>query len=384
MSKHKKDNDHRWVKNNNGSIAIVFSYRRIPYKFAPVRGGDFNNDQDRAIASHIAQQIELEIKLGKFSSLDPWLPRQAEKLIRHKVYTVQDAWQDYKVAKADKVSLASQKSLWEQVDRCLEYLSIEHLSVPLDIQKISLAVFVRLLKKKYATHTINRTLSDLHAACNLALKRKLITSNPLTGYQDYLPPATKSKRSKQSYSQRDVEIILKAFEGSHYRYFVEFLFLTGVRPQLAIALTWQDIKEDKIILNKGFTNGEHTSGKTGRETHFPVYPQLAELLLRTFRANHNNIFSLVFPSHKKEYINLRSFTKAVWKPTISKLVDAGKLSQYLPTYHCRHSTATFLAKAGIPTSTIAALLDTSEKMLGKHYLDNQELTNVEIPNLLGR
>lgn len=384
MGKRKKDIDHRWVKNNNGSIAIVFSYQGTPYKFAPVRGGDFSDDQDRAIASNTARQIELSIKIGTFSGIEPWLPRHIEKTANLKGYTLEEAWQDYKIAKADKVSKASQKSLWLQVDRCLEYLRFEHLSAPLDLTKISLKTITRLLLKEYSIHVVSRTLEDLHAACNLALKRKTITSNPIAGYQDYLPPVVKSKRSKKCYSQDEVQIILKAFEDNHYRYFVEFLFLTGVRPQLAIALTWQDIKEDKIIFNKGFTNGEHTPGKTGRETHFPIYPQLGDLIKQIFLANHNNIFNLVFPSHKQDYINLRSFTKDTWKPTISRLLTAGKLSKYLPTYHCRHSTATFLAKARIPNSTIAALLDTSEKMLEKHYLDPQELTNVEIPNLLGR
>jgi len=384
MVKGKEEADHKWVKNNNGSIALVFSYQGTSYKFAPVRRGEFSNDQDRAIASQIARQIELDIKIGKFAGIEPWQLKEINKTGKEKMITIQEVWKDYKVAKADRVSVASQRSLWEQVDRCLEFLKIKHLSAPLEIAKISSKVFVKLLLEEYSTHTVKRTLEDLHAACNLALKRKLIPSNPLAGYQDYLPPVTKSKRSKECYSQDEVQVILEAFKDNHYYYFVRFLFLTGARPQVAIALTWRDIKRDEIIFSKGFTNGQHTPGKTGRETHFPVYPQLAEVIKEVFLANQNNIYNLVFPSSKKEYINLRSFTKNTWRPIITKLVESGKLSKYLPTYHCRHSAATFLAKAGIPTSTIAALLDTSELMLSKHYLSSQELTKVTIPNLLGK
>ena len=380
----KKEIDHKWVKDNNGSISIVFSYQKKPYKFTPVPGGKFSNDQDRAIATQIARQIELDIKLGRFVGLDPWLPKQTDKVGGGDPcpYTINEVWRDYKINKAGHISLASQKSVWLQTDRCLQYLDSQDLA-PVHITEISLKIIIHLLQGKYSTQVISRTLSDLHAACNLALRRNLISSNPLVGYKDYLPKLAKSPRSKECYSQTEVQIILETFKGNHYEYFVKFLFLTGVRPQLAIALTWSDIKKDKIIFNKGFTNGEHTPGKTGRETHFPIYPQLGELILQVFQANQNNIFSLLFPSQKKDYINLRSFTKNVWRPAITKLVESGKLSKYLPTYHCRHSTATFLAKAGIPSSTIAALLDTSERMLSKHYLDSQELTNVAIPDFLG-
>ena len=383
VRKKKRGIDHKWVKNNNDSISIIFSYQKKRYQFAPVQGGDFTNDQDRAIATQIARQIELDIKLGKFVGLDPWLPKQLQSEAED-LTTIGDIWSGYMTAKRDKVSKASQVSVWRQTDTCLRMIDKKNKVLGHYLVKsFTPPAVIKLLLNDYAHSVVARVLSDLHAACNLALKRELITSNPLSGYQDYLPKPVKSPRSKACYSQTEVQIILETFKDNHYEYFVKFLFLTGVRPQLAIALTWGDIKKDKIIFNKGFTNGEHTPGKTGRETHFPIYPQLGELILQVFQANQNNIFSLLFPSEKKDYINLRSFTKNVWRPAITKLVESGKLSKYLPTYHCRHSTATFLAKAGIPSSTIAALLDTSERMLSKHYLDSQELTNVAIPDFLG-
>lgn len=384
----RKEIDHKWVRNNNGSISIVFSYQGKPYKFAPVRRGKISSDQDRAIASQIARAIELEIKLGKFEGIERWSQKKSKVNPENplKELSLKEVWEYYKTAKADKVSPASQVSVWCQTDRCLDCLK----SLPQDINKISLKSVVEALQKKYGNQVIDRTLSDLHAACNLAKKRTLIPSNPLAGYRDYLPPTPKSNRSKACYSNLEVLVILEAFKAqeaeniNHYQYFVEFLFLTGVRPQLAIALTWQDIKPDKIIFDKGFTNGVKTPGKTGRVTHYPIFPQLEDLIKRIFQSNKSDEFGLVFPSHKKGYISLHSFTKDTWKPVITKLVESKRLSKYLPTYHCRHSTATLLAKAGLPSSTIAALLDTSEKMLNKHYLDTQELTKVVIPDLLAK
>jgi integrase len=377
-----KSKNHRWLKvKPNGSLLIRFKYQNQLHQLAPVTRGKYDNPQDLAIANRVASEIEQAVKLGTFTGLDPWKPKSVPDF--HKDLTLTEVWQQYKIAKADKVSKASQKSVWVQVDRCLEYVSQKFpLIGKVYWDEVKLPNLIRALENEYSTQVISRALSDLHAACNLALKRGLIEANPLVGYKDYLPDKVKSTRSKECYSQSEVEIILDAFKDSHYANFVEFLFLTGVRPQLAIALTWCDITGDKIIFNKGFTNGEHTEGKTGRVTHYPLYPQLKELITRL--DDERQIGGLVFLSPKGNHINLHNFTNRVWKPVITRLVEQGKLSKYLPTYHCRHSTATFLAKAGLPSSTIAALLDTSETMLNRHYLDNQELTNVEIPDLLAR
>jgi len=384
--------NHRWVEiKKSGSLLIRFTYQGIDYKFAPVHRGRSDNPQDLAIANRVASEIELAVKLGKFEGLTPWQPKTlVEKIETHKPLTLTEIWQQYKIAKADKVSKASQLSVWLQVDRCLEYLGKKRL--PQSVSAILPVMIVKLLLQEYSTPVVARALSDLHAACNLAVKRKLISSNPLTGYKDELPDTPKSARSKECYSLDEVNLIIQTFKDSkfnHYARFIEFLFLTGVRPQLAIALTWGDVKNDTITFNKGFTKGVVTQGKTTRETVYPMFPQLRNLLKAIQYGYVGLPYSyempsdeLVFPSPTGKYIDLHNFTQRVWKPLITDLVTQGKLTKYLPTYHCRHSTATLLAKAGIPSSTIAALLDTSETMLNKHYFDNQELTNVVIPDLL--
>lgn len=376
-----RNQNHKWlIIKPSGSLLIEFGYQKRRHQLAPVPGGRFDNPQDVAIANRVASEIEQSIKLGKFDGLDPWLPKPPVEVI--KPLTLTEIWEQYKVAKVDKVSKASQLSVWQQVDRCLDCL-VKKQRASMKLTDINPMIITKLLLDYYSPNVVKRTLQDLHAACNLAVKRKLITSNPLSGYQDELPDTTR-KTSKECFSIDEVTIILEAFKGSHYADLVEFLFLTGVRPQLAIALTWGDIKDDKIIFNKGFTNGVVTQGKTGRITHYPLYPQLKNFIKTLPYKKDCNEFNLSFPSVKGKYIDLHNFTQRIWKPLITDLVTQGKLSKYLPTYHCRHSTATLLAKSGLPSSTIAALLDTSETMLNKHYFDNQELTNVEIPDLLSR
>lgn len=384
-----KNQNHRWlIIKPSGSLLIRFDYQKQRYQFAPVHGGRFDNPQDLAIANKVASEIELSVKLGNFTGLDPWKPKTLIKPEIIQSLTLKDIWQQYKIAKADKVSKASQVSTWLQVDRCLHYL--ENTTMKLQLEYIAVHDLIVRLQAEYSYHVIKRTLDDLHAACNLAVRRKLITSNPVSGYKDELGN-TAYVSSKECYSREEVQTILETFKTHpeqhirHYANFIEFLFLTGVRPQMAIALAWQDIQWslDFVTLTNGYTNGILKCSKTGRVVRYPLYPQLRELLEKTRDCHECIRFEdLVFPSTTGGYINLKNFTRRIWKPVITKLVSEGKLTEYLPTYHCRHTAASMLAGAGVPATTIAALLDTSEQMLNKHYFDNDQLTtSLNVENL---
>ena len=71
---------------------------------------------------------------------------------------------------------------------------------------------------------------------------------------------------------------------------------------------------------------------------------------------------------------------------VKALVDAGEISEYLPTYHARHTTQNRWLDSGMSEETIAALLDTSPAMIRKHYRDDRRYyenlaQNVTLPEL---
>lgn len=383
---------HRWVINNHGTVAIDFQYQKIRYRFNPVPFSRYSNSQDLAIASKIAGEIELAIKLGGFTGLEPWkqvnVPENQPKLSEKDLRAI---WMNYTAAKSNTVAATSQNSAWVQVESALSKLEQDCYQM----ERLSADGLISALSPYYATSTCWKILTNLHSAYQLAIRQKLITVNPLAGWRQELNQSKPTYRFKNCYSIDEAKTIIQAFRSnqfcpkssryshSHYADFVEFLFLTGVRPQMAIALTWGDIKtrEDGsrvIVFSNGYTCGVLKESKTGRVVNYPTYNHLNDFLSQLPR-NHD---ALVFPSQDGNHINLQNFTRRYWKTVVQGLVNGGELDRYLPTYHCRHSTATFLAQAGVSSQTIAALLDTSESMLNQHYFDNKQLTNVVLPDLL--
>jgi integrase len=199
---------------------------------------------------------------------------------------------------------------------------------------------------------------------------------------------------------------------SYYAQFVKFLFLTGVRPQLAIALEWEQIiwEQDrpiKIYFDRAYTCGilkPSKGDRNGKNTPrvFPVNSELADLIMaipqretihrepRISRhlktVNRPHYPNLVFPSPRRWYITIDSFTNRIFKPVVKALVDAGEISEYLPTYHARHTTQNRWLDSGMSEETITALLDTSPKMIRKHYRDDRRYyenlaQNVTLPEL---
>jgi hypothetical protein len=77
--------------------------------------------------------------------------------------------------------------------------------------------------------------------------------------------------------------------------------------------------------------------------------------------------NLVFPSPRHWYIDVNNFTNRIFKPVVESLVEMGEITEYLPTYHSRHTTQNRWLESGMSEEAIAALLDTSPEMIRKHY-----------------
>lgn len=387
MNQLKSKSIHRWVWDNRGSIGIRFGYQNKRYSFNPINGARFEDERDRLAASAIAAKIELDIKSGLFTGLDAYKPKNnlvelvdPKSTPKAQQKSLLEFWEDYKETQSTKTEKTSQKTKWLAADKLVNIL----LEIP--FENLSPIKAVELLLKTYKSSSIRTALTYVCAALELAVKRDEIKVNPLAGFKTELPKHT-NLRKKSGFSLDSVNAIVEAFRSdqyvadfsnyqhSYYAEFVEFLFLTGLRPQMPIALRWSDIRTKKdgsrvILLDRAYTNGCLKRGKNNRAVLFPVYPQLGELIDRIPRRSE----SLVFPSFTGGFINLNNFTRRYWSVVLKGLVADLEIPEYLPTYHCRHTAATKMAAAGVPLATIAALLDTSEEMLNRHYIDNGELT----------
>jgi integrase len=281
-------------------------------------------------------------------------------------------WQRYKIAKAQLVAVTTQKGDWSEVDQALNFVSPECL----DFTASSATLLLAELLERYAASTTRKVLLYARAANCWAIEEELLTKNFYSRLFKNIPKSQNSGRSRKCFEKHEIECILAAFASnefvskfsvvhlhSYYRGYVEFLALTGFRPEEVIALAWSDIKNTRIIVSRAYSQGILKETKTYESRNFPINSQLSDLLQSLPRTQ-----NLVFPSPEGGYINQHNFGERYWKPIVKKLVQAGKIAEYLPTYNLRHSWITRMLRSGLDIATVAKLAGNKPDTIMKHYL----------------
>jgi integrase len=280
-------------------------------------------------------------------------------------------WQQYKAAKKNLVAATTQKGDWPEVDRALNFVSPECL----EFTASSASLLLAELLERYAASTARKVLLYARAANCWAIEEELLTKNFYSRLFKKIPKSQKSGRSCKCFEKHEIENILATFASnefvskfsvhlhSHYRPYVEFLAFTGFRPEEAIALTWADIQNSRIIVSRAYSQGILKETKTYEARTFPVNAQLGKLLKSLPRTQ-----NLVFPSPEGGYINQHNFGERYWKPIVKKLVAAGKVGEYLPTYNLRHSWITRMLRSDLDIATVARLAGNKPDTIMKHYL----------------
>lgn len=381
-------------RNNNNGIIIRFQYQRKQYSVSP--GGNYSDKLAIANANRIASQIKTDILAGYFDpTLEKYQPKvkQPDNVVsinKDVAPNLKELWEQYKVAKQLSVAETTQKEKWSQIDRCLAKVSPEMLNSE------NARLLIPELLKTYSGTTLERIINDIQACSSWAFETGLISLNPWRRLKQQLPDKPQSVRTKKAYSRDEVNAIIQAFRGdwycniksafkdSWYADFVEFLFLTGCRPEDAIALTWDSIKDKVIVFDKAYSCGVLKTTKNKKARIFPITPQIRELLER--RSTYISIIpsKLVFPAQNDGYINLRNFTRRYTKRIVENLVSEGKVKQYLPTYNLRNTSITHYLRQGVDIATVAALMETSEEMINQHYWspdDDIINNNAQLPEI---
>ena len=280
-------------------------------------------------------------------------------------------WQRYKVAKASLVAATTQKGDWSEVDRALNFVSSECL----EFSASSASLFLAELLERYAVSTARKVLLYARAANHWAIEEELLAKNFYSRLFKSIPKSQRSGRSGKCFEKHEIEYILVAFASnefmskfsvrphSHYSGYIEFLTLTGFRPEEAIALCWGDIKNGRIIVSRAWSQGILKETKTYESRNFPINSQLDKLLNGLPKTQ-----NLVFPSPEGGYINQHNFGERYWKPIVKKLVAAGKVGEYLPTYNLRHSWITRMLRSDLDIATVAKLAGNKPDTIMKHYL----------------
>ncbi len=249
-------------------------------------------DEGWTSALRAAHLINRDIDLGDFdASYCRYSPyhaalREAKENQKNQTYTLLEIWERYKELGRERIAATSQNYIWKDCDRYLEQAPRELLDLD------NAQEFLAHLQKKYATTTIATIFrSCLNPAINLAVNKGLIEANPFAKIN--IPQA--QKKEIEYFTSDEVKNIITAFysdsyvskfssyKHSHYGPYVEFLALTGARPEEVSALTVDDIKsinsKTYIEFSKAYSKGillPYTKNKRIRK--FPCNEQLQNIL----------------------------------------------------------------------------------------------------------
>lgn len=247
-----------------------------------------------------------------------------------------------------------------------------------------------LLQNRSKRNT-GRILDQLLQAYEWAIKNQLAEGqNHFYGLADEVKKMknqkVKSETAEDDYiafTKEERDAIINEFEThkriSHWANFVKFLFWTGCRPGEAIALRWKHIKADcsAIYFCESHDSQLHVTKptKTGESRWFKCGERLQQLLL-SMKPELVDSDELVFKSKTGKQVSWTRFAK-VWNDcasasqvgTIKRLVEQGKVKQYLKPYATRHTFITLQLHAGTPVEVVAKAVGNSPEVIYKHYLD---------------
>lgn len=343
--------------------------------------------ENRKLAEQKARQIELDILAGYFDPSRAKYKPQAHPLASStddapKTSTLAELWEKYTQFKSTQV---------EQTTIIRDYGKIQKRIQKLPVQDVTEAVAIRdFLLKTYSAEVTKRTLKQLNACCNWAVRSKLIPSNPFEGMASEIKSKKTSNSSRMPFTKDEVEAIIQAFENntyspkyapithSFYAPYVKFLFHTGCRPEEAIALKWEHIENKCIVFREAVATDVRIrkDTKTHETRSFPINSQL-RTLLDSIRPSNYTLSSLVFPSRSGKEIDAHNFLNRVWKPVVENLVTDAKVRSYLPQYNCRHTFITLCLESGVSVVQVAKWVGNSPEIIMKHYAGT--IKQVEVP-----
>lgn len=184
----------------------------------------------------------------------------------------------------------------------------------------------------------------------------------------------------RAFTREEAEAIIAAFENITPKYWanvVKFLFWTGCRHGEASGLAWGDVAPDcsYIIFRNSFDIETRTlkSVKTEEDRKFPCGSKLRNLLL-SIRPEKRKPRDWVFHNRDGEPINF-SLLRTIWSGSrsknvsslIARLIEEGKVRQYLKPYAARHTFITLQLQSNVPIQNVAKLTGNSPKVIIEHY-----------------
>lgn len=329
--------------------------------------------KNRNIAQEKIDAINSDIVLGQFDpTLERYLPQSKQANYKQKVkdiypdITLLSLWLEC----TEYYQLSVKETTWVHWKK-----TIEPWICKLPYQSPDRALEIRNWLLKNTTESMTkRVLGYLCKTCSWALKHEKIKTNPFQGLACELKHKYEKEPDPNPLSREQKEMVVETFREhqtlSYYTNFVEFLFLTGCRPEEAVGLTWGDIHSQyKYIFFDGgitYSSGKQIStkgqgSKNNRHRRFPCNTNL-KAFLRSLHPKPLQKSSLVFPGPKGKPLNYNNFRDRIWK----RIVDPIKPDT--TPYSARDTFITEQISKGHSTTIVGQWTDNSTRTIEKYYL----------------
>jgi integrase len=250
------------------------------------------------------------------------------------------------------------------IDRYDDYIAILN-RLPIHIDKP--AEVRDWLLKKYAPETCRRVLQHVEACYNWAVGSDLAKDNPFTKLPN-LPKKAYNRRN--AFSQEERDLILEEFkkQDPYWEPFVWFLFKTGCRFEEAVGLQRRHIPADCKFINFEqaiSSSGRITPIKTGEARRFPCNEALQKRL--KFLISGKSDKDWMFPTITGGHVTASNFLYRHWAPLVRASCSQGRIAEYLPQSHTRHTFITLALANGLKVQEVASIVGNSPETIYKHY-----------------
>lgn len=385
-------------KASKGSVCLKISNERIQLVFT-VAGkryylstGLADTPTNRKAAERKAAMIEDDIFKEKFDpTLQNYKPKpQSSSTVSTVTPTnktlktsLLDLWNQYTEFQREHLEETTILRDYGKIEKRIRKFPNPFLENAIDIQSY--------LLKAYSAEVTKRTLKQLSACCNWAMRKRLITENPFKELAREIKTKKTGRVSRKPFSRSCLVAIISAFEKntysskysavahSYYAPYVKFLFHTGCRPEEAIALKWKHIEHNRIYICEAVATDVRLrkTTKTDKPRYFPINAEL-QAILEAIKPENCTADSLVFPAKNGKELDTHNFLNRVWKPVVQQLVKEGKVKEYLPQYNCRHTFITLCLEDGISSRRVADWCGTSVRVIEEHYAGN--IAQIQVPS----
>ncbi len=215
----------------------------------------------------------------------------------------------------------------------------------------SAPVIIAGQERERAPDTINRDMSPVRAALNLAFADGKVTSD--FAWREDLKPIKNASRRRELYLDRKQRRTLIDHAAPEITPFLKCLSVLPLRPGALAALRVSDFNARLKTIRVG-------QDKAGADRRISLPDAIVDILKPLAKGCTGSAPLLARPDGT-------AWNKDAWKWPIKEAAHAAGLQPEVSAYTLRHSTITDLVVSGLDLLTVAKISGTSVAMIEKHY-----------------